>query len=160
MAMQVGDKVPDVKVKAVTAEGRHDEVSTGELFAGKKVVVFGVPGAFTPTCSAKHLPGYVSQAADLKKKGVDLIACVSVNDAFVMEAWAKDKGALGTITMIADGSAAFTRAAGLELDLDGAGMGLRCKRWAAVIEDGVVKSLDIDAKGLIDTACEVQLGKV
>ncbi len=160
MTMQVGGAIPDVKVKMVAEAGKHEEVSTRALFEGKKAVVFGVPGAFTPTCSAKHLPGYVAQWDDLKKKGVDLVACFSVNDAFVMEAWAKEHGALGKIVMIADGSAAFTKAAGLELDLDGAGMGLRCKRWAAVIDDGTVKSLDVDAKGLVETACEVQIGKV
>jgi len=159
MALEVGSKIPDVKLKTVTDAGQQ-EASTGELFKGKKAVVFGVPGAFTPTCSAKHLPGYVAQFEELKGKGVDLVACVSVNDAFVMEAWGKEHGALGKITMIADGSGAFTKAAGLELDLNGAHMGLRCKRWAAVIEDGVVKSIDIDDKGLVDTACEVQLGKV
>jgi len=159
MALEVGATIPDVKLKTVTEAGQQ-EVSTGELFKGKKAVVFGVPGAFTPTCSAKHLPGYVAQYADLKGKGVDLVACVSVNDAFVMEAWGKAHDALGKIVMVADGSGAFTKASGLELDLNGAHMGLRCKRWAAVIDDGVVKSIDVDDKGLVDTACEVQLGKV
>ncbi len=159
MALEVGGKVPDVKLKTVTEAGQQ-EVGTGELFKGKKAVVFGVPGAFTPTCSSKHLPGYVAQYESLKGKGVDLVACVSVNDAFVMEAWANAHDALGKIVMVADGSGAFTKAAGLELDLNGAHMGLRCKRWAAVIEDGVVKSIDIDDKGLVDTACEVQLAKV
>jgi peroxiredoxin len=160
MAMQIGSAVPDVTLKVVREAGNHEEVSTKALFEGKKVVIFGLPGAYTPTCSAKHLPGYVAKLEDLKAKGVDLVACLSVNDAFVMEAWAKEHGALGKITMIADGSAAFTKAAGLELDLTGAGMGLRCKRWAAVFDNGVVKSLDVDAQGLVETACEVQLGKV
>jgi peroxiredoxin len=160
MAMQVGDQIPDVKLKAVTAEGEQKEVSTRELFQGKKAVLFALPGAFTPTCSAKHLPGYVAQLDELKAKGVDLVACLSVNDAFVMEAWAKDKGALGKIVMLADGSGAFTRAAGLELDLTGAGMGVRSKRWAAVVDGGVVKSIDIDEKGLESTACEAQIRKV
>jgi peroxiredoxin len=160
MAMQVGDQIPDVKLKAITAEGETKEVSTRELFQGKKAVLFALPGAFTPTCSAKHLPGYVAQLDELKAKGVDLVACLSVNDAFVMEAWAKDRGALGKIVMLADGSAAFTRAAGLELDLTGAGMGVRSKRWAAVVDGGVVKSIDIDEKGLESTACEAQIRKV
>lgn len=160
MTMQVGEKIPDVKLKAVTAEGEQKEIGTHELFQGKKAILFGVPGAFTPTCSAKHLPGFVAQHDELKAKGVDLVACLSVNDAFVMEAWGKDKGALGKVVMLADGSAAFTKAAGLELDLTGAGLGLRCKRWAAVLEDGVVKSLDVDDKGLESTSCEVQLKKV
>ena len=160
MTMQVGEKIPDVKLKAVTAEGKQEEIGTRELFQGKKAILFGVPGAFTPTCSAKHLPGFVAQYDELKAKGVDLVACLSVNDAFVMEAWGKDRGALGKVVMLADGSAAFTKAAGLELDLTGAGLGLRCKRWAAVLEDGVVKSLDVDDKGLESTSCEVQLKKV
>lgn len=159
MALSVGDKIPDVALKTVTEAGQQ-EVSTGELFKGKKAIVFGLPGAFTPTCSAKHLPGYVAQYDDLQSKGVDLVACVSVNDAFVMEAWGKAHHALGKIVMVADGSAAFTKAAGLELDLNGAHMGLRSKRWAAVIVDGVVKSIDIDDTGLVETACEVQLKKV
>ncbi len=159
MAMQVGEKIPDVKLKVITGEGETKEISTRELFQGKKAVLFAVPGAFTPTCSAKHLPGYVNQLEELRGRGVQLVACLSVNDAFVMEAWAKDKGALGKIVMIADGSANFTRAAGLELDLQGAGLGMRSKRWAAILEDGVVKSLDIDEKGLESTACEAQIRK-
>jgi peroxiredoxin len=156
--MKIGDKIPDVMVKAVTKEGSHDEVQTGALFAGKKAIVFGLPGAFTPTCSSKHLPGYVAQLDDLAKKGVGLVACVSVNDAWTMEAWAKSHGALGKIVMIADGGGAFTRAAGLEQDIPH--MGLRSKRWAAIVDDGVVQSIDVDSKGLVDTACEVQLAKV
>lgn len=157
--IEVGQKIPDVKVKTATEAGQQ-EASTAELFKGKKAVVFGVPGAFTPTCSSKHLPGYVAQYADLKGAGVDLVACVSVNDAFVMEAWGKAHDALGKVVMVADGSGALTKAMGLELDLTGAHMGVRCKRWAAVVEDGVVKSIDVDDKGLVDTACEAQLKKV
>lgn len=160
MAMQVGAAIPDVKLKMITEAGKHEEVSTRALFEGKKAIVFGVPGAYTPTCSQKHLPGFVAQRDALAKKGVDLVACLSVNDAFVMEAWAKDQGALGKVVMLADGSAEFTKAAGLELDLTAAGLGLRCKRWAAVVENGVVKSLDVDDKGLELTSCETQLGKV
>jgi peroxiredoxin len=160
MAMQVGETIPDVKLKAVTGAGEQEEISTRKLFQGKKAILFGLPGAFTPTCSAKHLPGYVAQADELRAKGVDLVACLSVNDAFVMEAWAKEKGALGKVVMLADGSAAFTKAAGLELDLTGAGMGVRSRRFAAVVDDGVVKSIDIDEKGLESTACEAQLKRL
>ena len=143
MAIQVGAKVPAVKVKVVRPDGTK-EANTAELFAGKKAVLFAVPGAFTPLCSAQHLPGFVSKADEMRKKGVDEIFCLSVNDGWVMDAWGKDRGALGKVTLIADGSGEFTKAVGLELDATGAGLGVRSQRYAAIVEDGVVKHLAVE----------------
>ena len=143
MAIQVGGKVPSVKVKVVSKDGTK-EANTAELFAGKKVVLFAVPGAFTPLCSAQHLPGFVTKADEMKKKGVDEVFCLSVNDGWVMDAWAKDRGAIGKVTLIADGSGEFTKAMGLELDATGAGLGIRSQRYAAIIQDGVIKHLAVE----------------
>jgi peroxiredoxin len=143
MTIQVGDKIPSVKVKVVTPDGTK-EANTADLFAGKKAVLFAVPGAFTPTCSAQHLPGYVSKADELRRKGVDEVFCLSVNDGWVMDAWGKDRGAHGKVTLIADGSCEFTKAMGLTLDATGAGLGVRSQRYAAVVEDGVVKHLAVE----------------
>lgn len=143
MAIQIGSKVPSVKVKVVRPDGTKEE-STADLFAGKKVVLFAVPGAFTPLCSAQHLPGFVSKAEEIRKKGVDEIYCLSVNDGWVMDAWAKDRGAVGKVTMIADGSCALTKALGLELDATGAGLGVRSQRYAAIVEDGVIRHLAVE----------------
>src|SRR5262244_3658402 len=130
MAIKVGDSLPaDLKLKEM-GEGGPKDVTAGELFGGKKVVVFAVPGAFTPTCSMKHLPGFVDKAGDIRKKGVDEIVCLSVNDAFVMGAWGKEHGAGGKVRMVADGNGEFTRAVGLEMDASGFGMGSRSKRYA------------------------------
>jgi glutaredoxin/glutathione-dependent peroxiredoxin len=150
--IKVGDKVPSVKVKVAAEAGGGEETTTEALFANKRVVLFGVPGAFTPTCSAKHLPGYVERAAELKAKGVDMIACVSVNDAFVMAAWARDQKAFGKVTMIADGNADFARALGVELDLVAANMGIRNQRYAAVIENGVVTAFALEAPGKFEVS--------
>lgn len=147
----VGQKIPSVTIKQATPEGAAD-VDPAALFAGKKVVMFSLPGAFTPTCSQKHLPGYVQELSQLKAKGVDLVACLSVNDAFVMKAWAEQHEALGKITMLADGSGAFTKALGIELDLTKASMGVRANRGVFVIEDGVVKSVDMEAPGKFDVS--------
>lgn len=144
MAIQVGEKIPNVTLMTMTDRGPAP-VSTEELFKGKKVVLFGVPGAFTPTCSDGHLPGFVQRAADLKAKGVDLIACVAVNDVFVMHAWGNARGVGDDVKMLADGNADFARAMGLELDSRGFGMGIRSNRYAAIIEDGVLKGLYRDA---------------
>ena len=149
MTIQVGDKFPDIKLQISTPNG-IESASTGELLAGKKVVLFAVPGAFTPTCSAKHVPGYVANAEAIHAKGVDTIACLSVNDAFVMGAWGKDQNVGDKVTLVADGSAAFTKAAGLELDLIERGLGLRCQRFSMVVDDGVVKSLNIDPAGTFE----------
>jgi peroxiredoxin (alkyl hydroperoxide reductase subunit C) len=134
-----------------TAEGPK-EVDTAELFAGKTVVLFGVPGAFTPTCSAKHLPGFVQHAAALREKGVDVIACMAVNDAFVMGAWAKDQGISDQVVMLADGSAAFTKAMGLEFDLTARGLGVRSQRFALVARDGKVTHVAVEAPGAFEVS--------
>jgi len=146
MTIQVGDSIPSVKVTLATAEGPK-EVDAAEFFAGKTVALFGVPGAFTPTCSAKHLPGFVQNEAALKAKGVDTIACIAVNDVFVMGAWGKDQAVGDKVTMIADGGAAFTKATGLEFDLTARGLGLRCQRFALVAKDGKVTHLAIEKPG-------------
>jgi peroxiredoxin len=143
--IQLGAKIPSLKIRKVTPTG-VDEVSTDDFFRGRKVVLFSLPGAFTPTCSNSHLPGYVANADAIKKRGVDEIACVSVNDAHVMRAWAEKQGATGIVTMVADGNADFTRALGLDIDLSVAGMGVRGKRAALVVEDGVVRSIEVEAK--------------
>ena len=151
MTIAVGDKIPSGKLKTMTAEGPKD-VSTEELFNGKKVVVFAVPGAFTPTCSAKHLPGFVEKAAQIKAKGVDTIACLSVNDAFVMGAWGKAQNTGEKVLMLADGAAAFTKQLGLDLDLTGPGMGVRSKRYAMVVDNGTVKTLNVEAPGAFEVS--------
>jgi glutaredoxin/glutathione-dependent peroxiredoxin len=144
MTIKVGDKIPSVDLQLMGANG-VETISSDDLFGGKKVVLFALPGAFTPTCSASHLPGYVVQADDILARGVDLIACLSVNDAFVMDAWGKQHNADDRVMMLADGSAHFTQAVGLEVDLDAAGMGLRSQRYAMVVNDGVVETLNIEA---------------
>ncbi|MGB0846064.1 MAG: peroxiredoxin [Thiolinea sp.] len=140
--IQVGDKIPDVTVSIAGAEGPQN-VSTAELFGGKKVVMFALPGAFTPTCSAAHLPGYVVKADELKEKGADMIACLSVNDGFVMQAWGEAQNA-EQITMIGDGGGAFTSAVGLELDTADFG-GVRSQRYAMIVDDGTVTALNVEA---------------
>ncbi len=146
MSIQVGDKMPAGKFGVMTSDG-PDSITTEALFAGKKVVLFAVPGAYTPTCSAKHLPGYVQNVAALKSKGVDTIACLSVNDVFVMDAWGKDQGVGDSIMMLADGNADYARALGLELDASGFGMGQRAQRFAIVVDDGVISQLHVEAPG-------------
>ncbi len=143
MAIQVGDRFPEAKVQIATQDGIENS-TTADLLGGKKIVLFAVPGAFTPTCSAKHLPSFIDRADEITGKGVDAILCLSVNDAFVLEAWAKDRGAGSKVTMIADGSAEITKALGLEMDASRFGMGLRCQRFAAVIDDGVVTALHVE----------------
>ena len=143
MTIQVGDKIPSATLKQMTPEGPKD-ITTDELFRGKKVALFAVPGAFTPACSQRHLPGYVDKAADIKAKGVDEIACVAVNDVFVMTAWGKEQRAEGKVRMLADGSGDFVRALGLELDLSKMGLGTRSKRYSMLVDNGVVKSLNVE----------------
>jgi peroxiredoxin len=143
MAIQVGEKIPDVVLKTMGPEGMRD-ISTSEIFSGGRVVLFAVPGAFTPVCSAKHLPGFIEKAGALKAKGVDRIVCVSVNDAFVMDAWGKQAGAGDDVLMVADGNADFARALGLDFDGSGIGFGVRSQRYAVVVEDGVVAKLAVD----------------
>jgi glutaredoxin/glutathione-dependent peroxiredoxin len=143
MTIAVGDKIPDVKVQVPGPNG-PEAAQTAELLGHGTVVLFGVPGAFTPTCSDHHLPGFVLRAEDLRGKGVDTIACVSVNDAFVMKAWGEAQAVGDSVIMIADGSAQFTKALGLEVDLTGGGLGVRSKRYAAVIRDGIVTNLAVE----------------
>jgi len=145
MTIAVGDKLPDVKLTKATADG-PEAVQSSDYFKGKRVALFSVPGAFTPTCSAKHLPGYVEKAADLKAKGIDEIACTAVNDPFVMGAWNQRDGS-PDVTMLADGNGEFAQALGLTMDGSGFGMGQRGSRWSAVINDGVVEQLNVEAPG-------------
>ncbi len=160
MTIKAGDNVPTATLHEMGADGPV-KVSSSDVFSGKKVLMFGLPGAFTPTCSAQHLPGYLRFADDIKAKGIDEIVCFSVNDAFVMGAWGVDQGVDGRVRMIGDGSADFTHAAGLELDRTSGGMGIRCQRFAMVVDDGKVVSIDIepDREFLISSA-ESQLGKL
>jgi peroxiredoxin len=155
----VGDKIPDVETRVLGANGMPETVSTGELLGSGKVVLFAVPGAFTPGCTKQHLPGFVKGAADLAGKGVDKIVCTGVNDAWTMDAWAESQGAKGKITMMADGNATFAEAMGLVLDGSGFGLGTRSLRYAAVIEDGVITALNVeDAPTSISaSSCETVL---
>ncbi len=146
MTIKVGDRVPSITLRQLTAEGVK-EITADELFRGKRVALFAVPGAYTRTCSQRHLPSYVNNAAALKGKGVDAIACLAVNDAFVMGAWGKEHGADGKVMMLGDGSADFTRAIGLELDRTSAGMGIRSQRYSMLVEDGIVKQLNVEPSG-------------
>jgi glutaredoxin/glutathione-dependent peroxiredoxin len=146
MTIKVGDKIPSMKLMTATPEGPK-EISTDEIFKGKNVVLFAVPGAFTPTCTFKHLPGFVELADEFKAKGVDTVACIAVNDAFVMGAWAKSQGAEGKMLMLADGSGQFTKSLGLELDLTARGMGVRSQRYALVAQDGKVTHIAVEAPG-------------
>lgn len=143
MSIKVGDKIPEGGFAVMTAEG-PGAMTTDELFGGKKVVLFSVPGAFTPACSTKHLPGFVENADAIRAKGVDTVACLAVNDVFVMDAWGKSAGTAGKVTMLADGNGEFTKALGLELDASGFGMGTRGLRFALVVEDGVVAQAHIE----------------
>jgi peroxiredoxin len=145
MTIQVGDRLPDAPLSIATAEGPKPTTST-EFFAGKRVALFAVPGAFTPTCSAKHLPSYVEKASDLKSKGIDEIACISVNDPFVMGAWGKADGS-DDITMLADGNGEFTDAVGLSFDGSKFGLGKRSQRYSMIVNDGVVEQLNVEAPG-------------
>jgi peroxiredoxin len=139
----VGDKLPEATFKVSTPDGLKD-VSTQELTAGRKVVLFAVPGAYTPTCHAKHVPSYLEHLAALKAKGVDAVACIAVNDAFVLDAWGKAVGADGKLTMLSDGNGTFTKAIGLDFDGSGFGLGTRSKRYSMLIDNGVVKALNIE----------------
>ena len=151
MTIKVGDRIPSVSLNIMGADG-PDSIGTDDVFKGK------LPGAFTPTCSAKHLPGFVAAADALKAKGVDSIVCLSVNDAFVMAAWGRDQNVGGKVDMVADGSANFSKATGLDIDLTAKGMGVRCQRFSMVVDDGVVKNLNIDEPGKFEiTSAEFML---
>lgn len=158
MAIQVGDTLPTGTLKIMGAKGPTD-ISTDELFKGKKAVLFAVPGAFTPGCSLTHLPGFVVNADKIKAAGVENIVCVSVNDAFVMDAWGKDQNA-EEIVMAADGNGEFTRTLGLELDLQGAGMGLRSKRYGMIVDDGKVVYLGVDEQGIDKSSADTILNNL
>ena len=151
MSINVGDKIPSVSLKYMDKDGMQT-VKTDDLFKGKKVVLFALPGAFTPTCSAKHLPGYIAQAAALKAKGVDEIWCLSVNDAFVMGAWGREQQAAGKVRMLGDGSALFAKALGLELDLIARGMGVRMNRFSMLVKNGKLVQLNNEGPGKFEVS--------
>jgi glutaredoxin/glutathione-dependent peroxiredoxin len=151
MTIKVGDKIPFLSLQQKTADG-IEQVSTDEFFKGRKVVIFALPGAFTPTCSAKHLPGFIKNADAIKAKGVDEIACVSVNDAFVMDAWGTSQNAGDAVAMLADGSAIFANELGLGLDLVSKGMGPRSQRYAMIVDDGTVSVLNVEEAGAFDVS--------
>lgn len=146
MTIQVGDRIPSTTFVKVTEQG-PEQVSSDDFFAGRRIALFSVPGAFTPTCSAKHLPGFVEKADELKAKGIDEIACTAVNDAFVMGAWGKASGVEGKVTMLADGNGAFAEAVGLTMDGKAFGMGTRGQRYSMIVNDGVVEQLNVEAPG-------------
>jgi glutaredoxin/glutathione-dependent peroxiredoxin len=149
--IEAGQKIPSVTIKQATPEGGAD-VDPAALFAGKKVIMFSLPGAFTPTCSQKHLPGYLKEMAQLKAKGIDLVACLSVNDHWVMKFWAESHDALGKITMLADGSALFSKALGIDQDLSKHNMGIRARRGVIVVDNGVVKSIEMEEPGKFEVS--------
>ena len=160
MTIKVGDKIPEGSLTHMSAEGPAP-MSTADLFGGKKVVLFAVPGAFTPTCSAKHLPGFVQNADALAAKGADAVVCMSVNDVFVMDAWGKDQSAGGKVMMMADGNGDFTKSLGLELDASGFGMGTRSQRFSLIAEDGVVTHLNLEEGGAFqNSSAEVALSQL
>lgn len=146
MAIKVGERIPEMTLIKATADG-PEPVETGDLFAGRRIALFSVPGAFTPTCSARHLPGFIDKADELREKGVDEIVCTAVNDAFVLQAWAKNAGAEGKVTMLADGNGDLARALGLTMDGSKFGLGQRGSRWSAIVEDGIVTRLNVEDPG-------------
>jgi len=156
MTISVGDKIPDLELFVMGAEG-PESIRSDSLFKGKKVAVFGLPGAFTKTCSALHLPGFVFNADNIRAKGIDDIVCLSVNDAWVMNAWGESKGASGKVTMVGDGGLEFTRWAGLEVDLSAKGYGPRCKRFSAIVDDGTVSQVYFETGGFGETSAERML---
>lgn len=160
MTIKVGDKLPEATFR-VMKDGKPADMTMSELTKGKKVALFAVPGAFTPTCSAKHLPGYKEKAAELRAKGVDTVACVSVNDVFVMNAWGKDQQVGSDVVMLADGNGVFTKSIGMEMDASGFGMGSRSKRYSMIVQDGVVKQLNVEAAGEFKvSAADYMLGQL
>ena len=166
MSIQIGDRIPDATLSESTEFGdacpvAPKNVSVAEATAGKRIVIFGLPGAYTPTCSAQHVPGYLSHLDQLREKGVDEVWCVSVNDGFVMAAWGREQNAIGKIRMLGDGSADFAKKLGLELDLSGAGMGLRMQRFSMLVEDGVVKQLNVEKPRSFEVSnAETMLGQL
>ena len=167
MTIKIGDRLPEgtlsefIEVESEGCSLGPNSFKVSDLTKGKKIAVFGLPGAYTPTCSAKHVPGYIALADKLKAKGVDEIWCISVNDAFVMGAWGRDQKAAGIVRMMADGSAEFTKALGLEFDLTSKGMGIRCQRFSMLVDDGVVKQLNIEQPGKFEVSnAETLLGQL
>lgn len=167
MTIKVGDRLPEgqlqefVEVESAGCSIGPNDFNVADLVKGKKIVIFGLPGAFTPTCSAKHVPSYLQQYDALKAKGVDEIWCLSVNDAHVMRAWGRDQKADGKIRMLADGSAAYTKKLGLDVDMTARGMGIRCRRFSMLVDDGVVKTLNIEAPGKYEVSgAETMLAQV
>ncbi len=167
MTIKIGDRLPEgalsefIEVESEACSVGPNTFNTGDLSKGKKIAIFGLPGAYTPTCSAKHVPGYIENAAKLKAKGVDEIWCISVNDAFVMGAWGRDQKATGIVRMMADGNAAFSKALGLDADFSKFGMGTRSQRYSMLVEDGVVKQLNIEAPGKFEVSdAETLLGQL
>ncbi|MFT5439246.1 MAG: peroxiredoxin [Alphaproteobacteria bacterium] len=160
MAINEGDKVPAATFKVMGEDGPQD-LTSNDLFTGKTVALFSLPGAFTPTCSAKHLPGFVQNADALKGKGVDTIVCTAANDVFVMAAWGKDQNVGDKVVMAADGSADFAKALGLELDLGARGMGMRAQRYSMIVKDGIVAKLNVEAPGAFEvSSAEHMLGEL
>jgi peroxiredoxin len=160
MTIAVGDTIPDVELRTMSEDGPQ-AVQSSEVLGKGKVLLFAVPGAFTPGCSKIHLPGYLEGLEELKGKGVDTIACLAVNDAWVMEAWAESQGVEGRILMLADGNGEFTKAMGLEVDLGRAGLGERSQRYAAIVEDGIVRSLEVEpAAGVDVSSCQSMLARL
>jgi peroxiredoxin len=167
MPVKVGDALPDgqlqeyIEVETAGCSLGPNTFNVADLVKGKKIVVFGLPGAYTPTCSGKHVPGYVQHYDELRRKGVDEVWCLSVNDAYVMGAWGRDQHATGKVRMMADGSAAFTKKLGLDVDLSARGMGIRCQRFSTLVEDGIVKSLNVEAPGKFEVSnAETMLAKL
>lgn len=158
MTVKAGEKLPEVTLMKATASGPV-KTTTAEFFGGRKVALFAVPGAFTPTCTERHLPGFVAHAAEFRSKGVDEVACVAVNDAFVMGAWGKAQGADGKVTMLADGNGEFTRALGLELDATGFGMGMRSRRYSMLVDDCLVKAFNVEQGPGLDVSSAENLLK-
>lgn len=160
MTIQVGDRIPSTTLVKVTDDG-PEQIGSDEYFAGRRVALFSVPGAFTPTCSAKHLPGFVEKADELKAKGVDEIACTAVNDAFVMKAWGRASEVNGAVTMLADGNGTFAKELGLEMDGSAFGLGQRGKRYSILVNDGVVEKLNVEAPGAFEvSSAEYLLGQL
>ncbi len=160
-AVKAGDKVPSTTIRMMGADGRPAATTTDDYFAGKKVVLFAVPGAFTPTCSAKHLPGFVEKAGDFKSKGVDAVACIAVNDAFVMGAWGDSANAGGKVDMLSDGNGDLAKAMGLELDASGGGLGQRCQRFAMIVDNGTITQLNVEEPGAFEvSSAEYVLGQL
>ncbi|MFN4090060.1 MAG: peroxiredoxin [Alphaproteobacteria bacterium] len=160
MTIKAGDRIPSTKLRHMTADGPA-EITTDDFFKGRKVVLFAVPGAFTPTCSARHLPGFVEKSDAFRGKGVDAVACVAVNDVFVMDAWGKSQNCAGKVEMLSDGNGELARALDLELDASKGGLGVRSKRYAMIVDDGVVKEVHVEAPGAFEvSSADYVLGRL